>query len=524
LGRGNDYYSIHIKSAPMESLDRITPYEAWSIRKPRVDHFRVFGSLVHVKVVNSQQSKLEDKSALMVLFGYEKGSKAYRIYNPNTKRVHVTRDVVFEEDKKWDWKIEEDEHNFQTSTGFSVDQSELETKYQCGENEVRQQGSESPTVVPEFAESGVQDKFEDFEEESQGTPVRLRSLEEIYNETQPVQVNYTDTCLIGVEEPTNFADAVRDKNWKGAMVDEIKAIQENKTWSLVESIHGQKVIGLKWVFKLKKDAEGKLVKYKASLVAKGYVQQQGIDFEEVFAHVARMETVRLIAVIAVQQGWLLHHMDVKSAFLNEKLKEEVYVSQPPDFKESGKEYQVLKLHKALYGLKQALRAWNSKLDNTLKLMNFERRQLEHAVYRRKKGEEIILVGVYVDDLLITGTSETEIAKFKLDMMREFKMSDLDLLTYYLGIEVRQTAGMITMCQENFAQKILKECGMEECSLVLTPMEAKLKLSKNNNLESVDQTKYRSIVGSLRYLLHTRPDLAFSWELSVGSWSHLKLGT
>jgi Reverse transcriptase (RNA-dependent DNA polymerase) len=140
----------------------------------------------------------------------------------------------------------------------------------------------------------------------------------------------------------------------------------------------------------------------------------------------------------------------------------------------------------------------------LKLMNFERRQLKHAVYWRKKGEEIILVGVYVDDLLITGISETEIVKFKLDMMREFKMSDFGLLTYYLGIEVRQTASMITMCQENFEQKILKECGMEECNLVLAPMKAKLKLSKNSNSESVDQTKYKSIVGSLWYLLLCDP--------------------
>jgi Integrase core domain/GAG-pre-integrase domain len=201
-----------LNRAPTKSLDGITPYEAWSNRNPRVDHFRVFGSLVHVKVVNPQQSKLEDKSELMILFGYEKGSKAYRVYNPNTKRVHVTRDVVFEEDKKWDLKIEEDEHNFPTSIDFSVDQSELETKYQFGENEVRQQGSESPTVVPEFTESRVQDEFKHSEEESQGTPVRLRSLEEIYSETKPVQVNYTDTYLIRVKKPTNFADAVRNKN------------------------------------------------------------------------------------------------------------------------------------------------------------------------------------------------------------------------------------------------------------------------------------------------------------------------
>jgi Reverse transcriptase (RNA-dependent DNA polymerase) len=142
-------------------------------------------------------------------------------------------------------------------------------------------------------------------------------------------------------------------------------------------------------------------------------------------------------------------------------------------------------------------------------MNFEKRKLEHAVYRREQGEASILVGVYVDDLLITGTCEVEIAKFKGEMMEKFKMSDLGLLTYYLGIEVKQALNEITMCQQNFAIKILKECGMDECNPTQAPMEARLKLRKISNFPPVDQTRYMSIVGSLRYLLHTRPDLAYS---------------
>jgi Reverse transcriptase (RNA-dependent DNA polymerase) len=127
----------------------------------------------------------------------------------------------------------------------------------------------------------------------------------------------------------------------------------------------------------------------------------------------------------------------------------------------------------------------------------------------RKGEESILVGVYVDDLLITGTCEAEIAKFKGEMMEKFKMSDLGLLTYYLGIEVKQTINMITLCQRSFALKILKECGMDECNPAQAPMEARLKLRKNSNFPPVDPTRYKSIVGSLRYLLNTRPDLAYS---------------
>jgi hypothetical protein len=208
------------------------------------------------------------------------------------------------------------------------------------------------------------------------------------------------------------------------------------------------------VYKIKKDAEGKLVKHKARLVAKGYVQEQGVDFEEVFAPVARMESVRLLMALAVQESWKLHHMDVKSAFLNGELEEEVYVKQPLGYIKEGEEHKVLKLHKALYGLRQAPRAWNIKLDCTLKSLGFEKSPLEHAMYKRGHGRDHLLVGIYVEDLLITGADEKEIAKFKQQMKELFKMSDLGLLSYYLGIEVHQKPGEITLCQEAYAKKIL----------------------------------------------------------------------
>lgn len=174
---------------------------------------------------------------------------------------------------------------------------------------------------------------------------------------------------------------------------------------------GHKAIGLKWVYKLKKEPDGRIVKHKARLVAKGYVQRQGVDFEEVFAPVARLETIRLLIAIAAQQRWEVHHMDVKSAFLNGELKEEVYVTQPPGFALEGQEGKVLKLHKALYGLKQAPRAWNEKLHKTLVDLGFEQCPVEHAVYRRSK----LVVGVYVDDLIISGPSPAEIGEFKEQM-------------------------------------------------------------------------------------------------------------
>jgi len=202
-------------------------------------------------------------------------------------------------------------------------------------------------------------------------------------------------------------------------------------------------------------------------------------------------------------------MDVKSAFLNGDLKEEVYVRQPLGFVIAGKEGKVLRLRKALYGLRQAPRAWNIKLDTTLKEMGFQQSAHEAAVYRRGKGGSVLLVGVYVDDLVITGTDEAEVSAFKSQMMDTFQMSDLGLLYFYLGIEVRQDNSGITLRQAHYAKRIVELGGMEGCNPAHTPMEERLQLSRYSEAKEVDATQYRRIVGSLRYLVHTRPDVAFA---------------
>jgi hypothetical protein len=245
------------------------------------------------------------------------------------------------------------------------------------------------------------------------------------------------------------------------------------------------------------------------LVAKGYVQRQGVDFREVFAPVARMESVRLLIAFAAHHGWPIHHMDVKTAFLNGELLEEVYVEQPPGFAVDGEEHKVLKLDKALYGLRQAPRAWNAKLDASLHSLGFVRSQTEHAVYRRGGSKELLLVGVYVDDLVITGTSIEEVTRFKAEMTSLFLMSDLGELSFYLGITVQQGSGTITLQQAAYAKKLLQRAGMDDCNSCATPMEARLKLSRTGAGKPVDATHYRSIVGGLRYLVHTRPDISYA---------------
>lgn len=202
-------------------------------------------------------------------------------------------------------------------------------------------------------------------------------------------------------------------------------------------------------------------------------------------------------------------MDVKSAFLNGDLEEEVYVQQPAGFVIAGQEHKVLKLNKALYGLHQAPRAWNAKLDSTLLSLGFRRSPSEAAIYVRRNGKAQLVVGVYVDDLVITGASCDDITTFKKEMCRAFKMSDLGLLRYYLGIEVKQGLSGISLNQGAYAEKILEKSGMGDCNPCQVPMEPRLKLSKDSSEPPVDATTYRSLVGSLRYLVNTRPDIAFA---------------
>nr|GEX83528.1 ribonuclease H-like domain, reverse transcriptase, RNA-dependent DNA polymerase [Tanacetum cinerariifolium] len=240
------------------------------------------------------------------------------------------------------------------------------------------------------------------------TPVRsFRTINDLYENTEEL--------LLAEDEPRNYKEASNDQKWIEAIKVKLDSINRNNTWKLTTLPKGQKAIGLKWVFKTKRDDNGNIVKHKSRLVAKGYIQEHGIDFEEVFAPVSRMESIRLLLAIAANNNWEVHHLDVKYAFLHGDLKEEVYVTQPEGFIKTQDQEKVYRLIKALYGLRQALRAWNIKLDNTLKTLDFKKCALEQAVYTKTSKDSTLLIRVYVDDLIITGTPKQEINKFKAQM-------------------------------------------------------------------------------------------------------------
>ncbi|KAL3519542.1 hypothetical protein ACH5RR_017691 [Cinchona calisaya] len=337
------------------------------------------------------------------------------------------------------------------------------------------------------------------DERKDDPPVRgTRLLSDIYQR-----------CNIAICEPADHKEALGNPKWKKAMGDELFMIEKNKTWELVDKPQDMKVIGVKWVFRTKLNADGSINKKKARLVVKGYAQIFGVDYFDTFAPVSRLDTIRLLFALSAQLGWKVHQMDVKSAFLNGILEEEIYVEQPEGVVVEGKEDRVYRLHKALYGLKQAPRAWYSRIDDYLLGFGFEKSLSESTLYVKYNSNENLVISLYVGDLLITRSSAKLIDKFKQDMMQAFEMTDLGLMTFFLGMEIEQRKYEFLICQKNYAKEILKKFRMEDCKEMTTPMNQKQKLSKDDGVEKVDETYYRSLIGCLMYLTVTRPDILYA---------------
>ena len=370
------------------------------------------------------------------------GTKAYRCFYPVNATVHISRDVLFEEDAKWDWSYHAKGISTLTfNPGLSVEsipEDRSHTKRYLDEDHV-ENSVEASTPQSESHEP---------------KPCRYKSLTQLYSETDRMQVE-GEECLIMFEEPSTYVEAAREKVWKRAMKEEMEAIDQNQTWELVTPPPNCRPIRLKWLFKIKKSAKGEILRYKARLVVKGYSQPQGIDFDEVFALVVRFESIRVLISISAQEGWILQHLDVKSAFLNGKVEEELYVKQPEGFPVEGKEQWVLRLRKALYGLKQAPRAWYFKLHRCLLSLGFIKIRHEQAVYLKSSSIHKLILGVYVDDLIVTGTRTEDVKIFKEKMKETFEMSDLGSLSMYLGIEVDQRLDCIYLSQARYAPHIIE---------------------------------------------------------------------
>ena len=506
-------WSVHILNrSPTFAVQNMTPEEAWSGRKPSVDHLRIFGCIAFAHIPDEKRKKLDDKSEKCVFLGVSEVSKAYKLFNPFTKKIIISRDVVFDEEKTWNWV---NNSSRQQPIPVSFDEEEQkESNQQLQPSHLQLQPLDSPHTTSPRSPTITASEGAPRPQRSKKRPAWMTDYE-VRGIVQTDDANDTIAhyALFSDCEPISLQEAMKEQKWQKAMDAEIASIEKNNTWELTDLPRGQKTIGVKWVFKTKLNEKGEIDKHKARLVAKGYKQEFGVDYKEVFAPVARLDTIRLVVSMAAQNSWPIFQLDVKSAFLHGDLQEQVYIEQPPGYVQQGNEEKVYRLNKALYGLKQAPRAWYSRIDAYFAKEGFHKCPYEHTLFT-KIGDrgKFLIVCLYVDDLIYTGNDKAMIDAFKQSMMNEFDMSDLGLMHYFLGIEVAQTAAGVFISQKKYAQMILDRFEMKNCNSVATPTEYGLKLLKNPGGKKIDSTFYKQIVGSLMYLTATRPDIMHAVSL------------
>ncbi|GJU90878.1 retrovirus-related pol polyprotein from transposon TNT 1-94 [Tanacetum coccineum] len=319
-----------------------------------------------------------------------------------------------------------------------------------------------------------------------------------------------DMCMyaltVSTVEPKNVKEAMTDPAWIESMQEELLQFKRLDVWVLVPLPDNIKPLTLKWLFKNKHDEENTVIRNKSRLVVRGYRQEEGIDFEESFAPVARMEAIRIFLAYAAHKSFTVFQMDVKTAFLHGTLKEDVYVCQPEGFIDADHPSHVYKLKKALYGLKQAPRAWYDELSTFLLQNHFFKGTIDPTLFIRRFDDDILVVQVYVDDIIFGSTHPRYTQLFSDLMKSRFEMSMMGEMTFFLGLQVNQSPRGIFINQSNYVLEILKKYGMEACDPVGTPMEIKDKLDLDQNGSPVDATKYRSMIGALMYLTSSRPDI------------------
>ena len=301
------------------------------------------------------------------------------------------------------------------------------------------------------------------------------------------------------------------QNWKSATDAEMDSLIKNGTWELTDLPAGKSVIGSKWVFKTKINPDGTFSKFKSGLVAQGFSQRHGIDYNEVFAPVVKHESLRTFFAIANQYDLEVHQMDVNSAYLNGDIDAEVYMKQPEGYVDPNHPNKVCKLRKGLYGLKQGARCWNKKIDKFLKSEGFVASDADPCIYVKRKKGKICILALYVDDTVIATNCKRMLADIKRKLCGQFHMEDLGEVKYILGMMVKRDreAGTLTIDQRCYLEGVLQRFGMENCNPVSTPLEPGRQLRKaTEDDEEVDTHRYQEIVGCLIYAsITTRPDIS-----------------
>ena len=473
-----------------KALKDKTPEEAWTGRVPTVGHLRVFGCKAYTHIPAEKRGKLDAKATECVFLGYYEDSKAWRLYDKSNNRIIKSRDVVF---------VETEMARPVGDIPSESVQVDLET------NELEKDVVEEPTQeasheMPEQVDNQLNVR-------------RSGRTRRPPNKWWPTQA-HANARVAQCDEPTTSKEAMErpdGKEWQSAMREEYESLVKNKTWELVDLPQGRTPISCKWVYKIKYDSSGNIERYKARLVARGFTQRYGIDYEETFAPVVKFASLRCLLALAAFEDMELHQMDVKTAYLNGDLKEEIFMEQPEGF-DTG-DGKMCRLRKSLYGLKQAGRTWYEKIDNTFAELGFVRSEADHSIYVKDKDGVKTIIALYVDDLVIACNDEAALASIKRELGQHYEMKDLGTLHYCLGLRITRNRETRTIAidQTRYIEGVLERYGMADCKSIGTPLDPGTKLVKGGDLAENEEMRgvpYINAVGSLMYaMLGTRPDIA-----------------
>ncbi|GKB81160.1 putative ribonuclease H-like domain-containing protein [Tanacetum coccineum] len=450
------------------------------------------------------------------LVGYSIHSKAFRVFNTETRKVEENLHVNFLENKlnitgqgpNWLFDLDSltNSMNYQPVNTASASRTFSHVGPSSGPSFVPFSGS-FPIDIANLPHDPLTPELED-----------TAKIQVLRRTNHKDFQNCLFACFLSQHEPTKISQALDDESWVEAMQEELLQFKIQKVWTLVDLPSGKKAIGTKWVYRNKKDERGIVVRNKARLVAQGYKQEEGIDYDEVFAPVARVEAIRLFLAFASFMNFPVYQMDVKSAFLYGTIEEEVYVCQPPGFVDPEFPEKVYKVEKALYGLHQAPRAWYETLSTYLLDNGFHRGQIDKTLFIKRLKGDILLVQVYVDDIIFGSTKKSLCDEFEQIMHNRFQMSSMGELTFFLGLQVKQKEDGIFISQDKYVGEILKKFGFSSLRTTSTHMETNKALTKDEDSEDVDVHLYRSMIGSLMYLTSSRADIIYlKGQPKLGLW-------
>ena len=506
----------HIRNRCHQVRTGKTAYELFTGKMPNVSHMHEFGTKCFLYVEANARTKLSPRGRKVSFVGYDRYSPALLVYDAESKRVTRSRNVKFpnpdlrdvsSENGQIDLAEPTDENVCNNTEGTHSDDNGDATK--CDNNPNIQQ-SDNASHNREKRETRPPAYLDDY------------YVDTINGNTSSDSANCSigiDYCYrVAIDTPRSYDEAVSStsaEQWRKAMDDEVNALNENNTWTLRKLPPGREPVGGKWVYTKKLDENGNIERYKARYVAQGFKQVKGFDFNETFSPTPAPTAIRAVVHAAAQNNWIIHHMDVKTAFLNAKIDHDIFVVQPKGYEVYDPDGTKLfcNLNKSIYGLKQSGRMWNHSLHDFLCSLNFVRSELEYCLYSKVIGKIVLKILVFVDDILIISNDMQAIENVKHNLKEKYKMSDLGLLKWFLGINFSIVDNVITMSQSQYLYKLLEKYGMENSKPVSTPCE-KIDFAENDddNLSHISLDEYRSVVGSLVYAtICTRPDL--SWILS-----------